>query len=319
MKKALKFIGKSLLVLICLILLFMLGLFIYHRIMLGKEKELISQPLGKMVEVDGGQMCVYSKGSGDHTIVFMSGYGTPSPILDFKPLYDKLSGDFRIAVVEKFGYGFSDETTLPRDVDTMLGNTREALSKAGIEGPYILCPHSASGIEAVYWAQKYPDEVEGITAIDVAIPGYHEESGDSIFADKLAAFWVNSGLTRITPKDSWDYAFNSPYLTDSEKEQYLAILYAKRGSKTMLHEAEWCKRNMDTLLKNDPPSVPMLFFVSQKMAAEVFPSDPEKYLLLPQKYTNGRAETEVLDCGHYIHLEEPELIAAEIRKFADKL
>uniref|UniRef100_UPI0003775C95 alpha/beta fold hydrolase n=1 Tax=Ruminococcus flavefaciens TaxID=1265 RepID=UPI0003775C95 len=186
MKKALKFIGKSLLVLICLILLFMLGLFIYHRIMLGKEKELISQPLGKMVEVDGGQMCVYSKGSGDHTIVFMSGYGTPSPILDFKPLYDKLSGDFRIAVVEKFGYGFSDETTLPRDVDTILGNTREALSKAGIEGPYILCPHSASGIEAVYWAQKYPDEVEGITAIDVAIPGYHEESGDSIFADKLA-------------------------------------------------------------------------------------------------------------------------------------
>ena len=45
-----------------------------------------------------------------------------------------------------------------RDIDTMLSETRMALEKAGIEGPYVLCPHSMSGLEALYWAQKYPEE-----------------------------------------------------------------------------------------------------------------------------------------------------------------
>ena len=106
MKKAIKIILRIILIIICLLFLFLLGVLVYHRVMLNKEKPLISQPLGDMTEVDGSKMCVYTEGSGEHTIVFMSGYGTPSPILDFKPLYDKLSDDHRIAVVEKFGYGF---------------------------------------------------------------------------------------------------------------------------------------------------------------------------------------------------------------------
>ena len=92
--------------------------------MLNKEKPLIAELLGTMVEVDGGEMCVYTEGEGEHTIVFMSGYGTHSPILDFKPLYNRLSDDFRIVVVEKFGYGFSDETDMSRNIDTMLEQTR---------------------------------------------------------------------------------------------------------------------------------------------------------------------------------------------------
>ncbi|MBR4097502.1 MAG: alpha/beta hydrolase, partial [Oscillospiraceae bacterium] len=120
MKKILKKIGRVLLVIVIILAVFFLGVFIFHRVMLNKEKPLIAEPLGTMVEVDGGEMCVYTEDKGEHTIVFMSGYGTPSPILDFKPLYNRLSDDFRIVVVEKFGYGFSDETDMSRDIDTML-------------------------------------------------------------------------------------------------------------------------------------------------------------------------------------------------------
>ena len=48
-------------------------------------------------------MSVYTEGEGDHTIVFMSGWGTTSPILDFKALYSRLSDDYKIVVIEKFG------------------------------------------------------------------------------------------------------------------------------------------------------------------------------------------------------------------------
>ena len=36
------------------------------------------------------------------------GSGTISPVYDFKILYEKLVSDFRIIVIEKFGYGCSD-------------------------------------------------------------------------------------------------------------------------------------------------------------------------------------------------------------------
>ena len=53
-------------------------------------------PLGKMVEVDGHNMSVYIEGTGDTTLVFMSGGGTCSPILDFKSLYSLLSDKYQM-------------------------------------------------------------------------------------------------------------------------------------------------------------------------------------------------------------------------------
>ena len=64
MNKALKGIGKVLLVLLILIVLFLTVVFIVHRVMLKKEAPLLEKPLGQMVEVDGHDMCVYTEGSG---------------------------------------------------------------------------------------------------------------------------------------------------------------------------------------------------------------------------------------------------------------
>ena len=110
----------------------------------------------------------------------MSGSGTCSPILDFKSLYSLLSNEYKIAVVEKFGYGFSDVVDKNRDIDTILSETRMALDKSGIEPPYVLCPHSMSGLEALYWAQKYPEEVEAIVGLDMAVPDYYDEMNINI-------------------------------------------------------------------------------------------------------------------------------------------
>jgi len=43
-------------------------------------------PLGQLVEVDGKNMHVYTKGDGENTIVLLSGLGTAAPVLDFEPL-----------------------------------------------------------------------------------------------------------------------------------------------------------------------------------------------------------------------------------------
>ena len=62
---------------------------------------------GEKVEVNGTKLNVYSEGSGDVTIVFMAGNGVTCPVLEYKPVYRRMSVKYRIAVIEKAGYGFS--------------------------------------------------------------------------------------------------------------------------------------------------------------------------------------------------------------------
>jgi len=131
------------------LVLLILVCFINHRIRLSVESRLLMPP-GMMVDVGGRQMHAYTEGSGDETLVFLSGSGTCSPVLDFQSLHSLLSDDFQIAVVEKFGYGYSEDSGgRARDIDAILEDTRSALSAAGVDGPYILCPHSISGLEAL--------------------------------------------------------------------------------------------------------------------------------------------------------------------------
>lgn len=135
--------GEKTLKIFCIIIVVPIALLrivgIHHQIRLKKETELRS-PLGQIVEVDGHNMSVYMEGTGDMTIVFMSGGGTCSPILDFKSLYSLLSDQYQIAVVEKFGYGFSDVVDKSREIDSILKDTRAALKEAGLTA---LCPLSA--------------------------------------------------------------------------------------------------------------------------------------------------------------------------------
>ena len=72
----------------------------------------------------------------------MSGFGTSSPFYDFKVLFDKLVNDYRIAVVERAGYGWSNISSNSGDLDTVLAETRRALKLAGEKPPYVLFPHS---------------------------------------------------------------------------------------------------------------------------------------------------------------------------------
>ena len=72
----------TLLIVLCVLLL---TAYINHRIRSEKEKPL-REPIGQLVEVAGKNMCIYTQGEGENTIVFLSGGGTVCPTLDFKSL-----------------------------------------------------------------------------------------------------------------------------------------------------------------------------------------------------------------------------------------
>lgn len=126
---------KRLLFLLGAVLVLLLASFTYHRLALQREKASL-KPMGQMVSVNGHEMSVFVKGNEPQTLVFLSGAGTASPILDFKDLYDGLSKQYKIVVVERAGYGYSEDTSKSRDVSEVLSETRQALDKAHVSGPY---------------------------------------------------------------------------------------------------------------------------------------------------------------------------------------
>ena len=308
---------KVIFIIVAVIVLFIIVSFVRHKICSFREKELLT-PLGKLVEVNGHNMSVYIEGEGDKTLVFLSGGGTCSPILDFKSLYSLLSNEYKIAVVEKFGYGFSDVVDEQRDIDTMLSETRMALEKAGIEGPYVLCPHSMSGLEALYWAQKYPEEVEAIIGLDMAVPAYYDEMHISIPITKLGQYGAALGITRWIPGLAESDAIKVGTLSEEEKEIYRAVFYQRTATVTMIDEVKAVKDNAKTVKENGVPQVPMLLFISNGSGGTGFTE--ETWRRIPKEYIAGcdNASYIELDCPHYVHDYEYEKISEEIRNLLKK-
>lgn len=321
MKKILKFIGIIIIVIILFILLIILISFVNHKINLKKEDKLFKTS-GKIVEVNNHNVNVYISGNfnSDITLVFMSGAGTCSPTLDFKTLYSLFENDYQIAVVEKAGYGFSDISDIDRDIDTILFETRESLNKAGVKNnKYILFPHSMSGIEALYWANKYPDEIKGIVGLDPAVPKAYENMKINSLLLNLAKFGADFGLTRFIPSIvNSSSAIKDGKLTNEEKELYRIIFYRRTATISMLNETKSIKENAKKLEKIDTTNVPMLFFASNGDGTGYEKEQWRKFII---DYINSKqnGEYKILDCSHYVHNIEYQKIYDESMKFINKI
>ena len=310
MKKALKIFGKIIIVFLALILIAVAALFIWHRIMLKREEPMLEQPLGQLVKVDGHNMCVYSEGEGEHTLLFLSGSGTPAPILDFKSLYSRLDDEYRIVVIEKYGYGFSDVVDTERSFTTILRQDREALAKAGIEGPFILCPHSMSGLEAIMWAQDYPDEVEAIIGLDNVLPRtYDDYDVEGVLKyEKLVVAARELGILRFYYSDS----YLPDDLTEEEKDLYRAIASRNTVNVDVVNEGRAIFDAVDLIDSKPKPDVPMLMFISD--GAETKGSNwVGNHYAYAEELSNARVIE--LGCGHYVHYFKPDEIASEMRSF----
>ncbi len=308
LKNLLKLTARLLLGIILTLVAFLVIVKIWDVIAIGREKEILKDHPGEFVEVDGHNMNIYVTGEGDHTIVFMSGWGTESPIYDFRPLYSKLSDSYKCIVIEKFGYRFSDEIEGERDFDTILRQDREALEKLGIEGPFVLCPHSLSGLEAILWAQKYPKEVEAIAGLDMSTAKECSSNASTVRLNKAVKF---SGINRFMMTIS---DVEEGY-TDTEWKQYTALVCRNMANDTVCREDEAIDGVCEEINAAALPDTPTLQFISTRN------SDYEKWKIFHQELVDAAAYGKLveLDCGHYLHQFESERIATEMREFIDNL
>ena len=280
-----------------------------------KNRALLKKPMGQFVRLDGHDMNVLVKGQGSHTLVFLSGLGTVSPVLDFKALYSQLEDGFRIVVPEKFGYGFSDIVKTTRRFEENVELYRRCLSALGIEGPYILCAHSISGLEAMRWAQRYPREVEAIVGLDTTPADFADgkkEEGFSARRVMLVKALNLCGLSRFgKPKCL-------PHLTEEEKRIMRELSVRNNLNDDVVSESRDIANISETVRSAPLPAQPCIHFIAQRDLGAPW---VEQWRRTHQEYADASTDGKLiqLSCGHYVHDFEYEKIAAEIRELAKRL
>jgi pimeloyl-ACP methyl ester carboxylesterase len=266
---------------------------------------------GEFVTINEHKMHVYRDGNADApVIVFMSGHCTVSPVYDFKVLYEKLLPNFRVIVIEKFGYGYSDIFDSPCDIDTLVSVQRQALDALGEVGPYILAPHSMSGIEAIRWKQKFPEEVSAIIGIDMATP-----LSFSVWTDKqIKQTVLLMKALRFLRLASALSAVSNLSLTEDEFEQHKLLKKRNTFNICCINEAREVLNNARVVGEDGDIQCPTLMFSSNG-------EDQEKNWVENQEKFSSSMGARLIsyDCSHYIHHFKSDEMCKEIIEFVNSL
>lgn len=266
---------------------------------------------GELVSVNGHKIHVYIQGNKQApAIVFMSGHCTVAPVYDFKVLYEKLLHDFRVIVIEKYGYGYSDICESPCDIDTLVSIQRQALSNVGETGPYILAPHSMSGLEAIRWKQQFPDEVAAIIGIDMATPLSFSVWTEEDLSKTIRLMRVVRKL-KLAPLLG---TLNHLSLTEDEIQQHKLLKKRNTFNICCINEAEEVLRNARIVGEAGNIQCPMLLFSSNG-------EDQERDWVQNQQKFAAIMGARLIsyDCGHYIHHFKSDEMCKEIIRFIHSL
>ena len=305
-----KILKKWFLGILSFILLFLLATFIFHRISLEKEEASLS-PMGQQVLVNGHQINIYVEGDGPETIVVLSGAGIASPILDFKNVSESLSKRYKVVIVERAGYGYSDDSNHSRDVMEVLSETRQALSQANITGPFIILSHSMASLESLAWQEKYPDEVKALIGLDWALPSSYEYLKDNQALLTLAYWSSKIGFLRYFPESLY---IKNPTLTETERQQYKLLAYKQLMSQAMLHESRLAKENAKKVPSSINPKIPALLLVSNGEGTTFSQSEWQRYA---ERFASDQSNVQVvyMDAPHDLYHYQSHEIVSQIEDF----
>ncbi|EOH99209.1 hypothetical protein UAY_01986 [Enterococcus moraviensis ATCC BAA-383] len=305
-KRVLHVLMIVLLAFLGLITVTMAGIYGVNQVSLRKEASQIKE-YGKKIKVFDGTMNVLDEGQGKETIVLLPGYGTASPGLDFKPLTNELTNDYRVVTIEPFGYGLSSQTKRERSAKNMVEEIHAVLEKLGIDR-FILMGHSIAGIYGLNYVDTYPQTVKAFVGIDTSLP----DQPWTGFDDTLPNFIQKSGLMRVLVKLSPE-SFKVEGMDDETYNQLRMLNLKNLSNDTVRREGKALDNTFKDAKKlSFPRNLPVLLFVAKENDATL-----DNWLELHKEQAASVTRGEVIELPgtHYLHHNQSKTIAEDVKKF----
>ncbi|MBP0973259.1 MAG: alpha/beta hydrolase [Oscillospiraceae bacterium] len=325
-KKILKGIAVALCVLLILLILLVAGLFIYHRIMIPKNRAFLQENgFCELASAGDYSLNVQKTGNADgkHRIIVLSGAG-PCYRFFMKDFAAQFQADNEVIFLSRPGYDGSDDTKEAMTVERVVESYRTALENAGVEKPYLLMPHSLGSLYASYWVSKYPDEIEAVANLDGTYPAPvadpQPQGGKDMFY-----YLANLGVGDVAfhafiPKD--------PNLSADEQRAYDIMYLSTIASDALCSEGEHIDVNKnaawEALTPNDVPKMYLSFRDAYRTVEEAqayFDESGYKEELIAfysEDFTGSDTDREAYACQKYLD-EVTEHRSQELEPFAEKL
>jgi pimeloyl-ACP methyl ester carboxylesterase len=296
-------------------------------------------PPGQMVDVGGYQPhvhCVGASEPGVPTVVLEAGAGEFS--LTWDQVQRQVAEFARVCTYDRAGLGWSERGPNPRIAPYVVDEFDTLLTAAGVEPPYLLVGHSMGAVYARFYFHQHPDQVAGMVLVD----GGHEEtyrrlpealvradaqarqilripqvlSAIGLFARDLAA--ISSDF--LPPKaPGTEETYNaivamSPWYFSTLIEEHAAV----QDSYAAVHNLP--DRSLGELplvvISAGSSSVPDLLNVTAEEQAALTTVQAELQADLTALSANSR-QVIAEDAGHYVHIEQPDLVIEAIREVMD--
>ena len=247
----------------------------------------------RFVEINGKKQHILELGVGEPSVIFITGAGSKLTHYDY--VQTEISKITKTFSYDKPGLGKSEMINTPRTVENLTAELAEILRKEKIKEPFILVGHSLGGYIARYFLHEYPEKVVGIVLID---------PGDENL--------VNILLSSKSEKERkfLDSLINAPDPTTS---------IGKQMERKSFHQH-------DSLMKtlNTETQIPITLIESNKVAkedlleVEVIQIQKELYRNFQKRYP----QTKIISTeksGHFIQLEEPQLVIDAIKSVLNEV
>ena len=274
------------------------------------------EPIGKIIEINNLKLHVYALGEKNvnkPTFVILSALAIPSPTYFYMEFMKEISKYYRVVLVERAGMGYSKGQS-NKDISSILEHTREALKACEENGPYVLLPHSIGGLEALYWASLYPNEIKMIVGLDMLLPIYELGNDTSDKVNKLFSK-LNIHLINIFCLTRFSFLLENflptklyrKGLSESQIKQDKYLVHTHFLNYETIKELKYKKQNAKTVDECGFPTCPITLFVSlPNNTYYIGDSWLDKARKLEDIYNNVSVIT--LNCDHHVHIHNQALI-----------
>ena len=246
---------------ILLLIAISISAFVFLDIKKSKNelKILTEENLVNQVEVEKGRSINLSTfGTGTrHTIVPIADIGVQDFTVHLKHLFNDAQKDVTVALMDRAGNGVSEDSEKEQTVEQIISDYKIALINAGLNAPYVLVANGFGGVYATYWANTYPEDIEGIVYLqgtpiikDTKPALVEPDTNNDLLQMKL-------GFYRLS--DNKVYNFPSKILNNQESECSRCLNLAGYTSKAQISEATLMEHNYkvvaETMKQNTIPKI----------------------------------------------------------------
>lgn len=245
---------------------------------------------------------VISAAAGKPKLVFSNSLGTDFRI--WRDVIVRLAGDFSILTYDSRGHGLSEVGDTPYTME-ILGADLATLIEATGFGPAIVCGVSVGGLTAQALVKARPDLVSGLVLCDTAHKIGTAETwaeriekasagGIGVVAEMVLKGWFTETFRTTDPS----FAGYRSMLTRTTLNGYLATVAAIRDA-------------------DFTADAPRIVVPTLCLGGEVDPTTPPKLMQELARMIPGARYELIRNAGHIPMIEQPEIIAAMIRAFAE--